>query len=509
MTASEQNKLTKSRRWRCFSMLAVAGIVCAGALRADDNQGADSQGTAAAATDRIDFTRDIRPLLSDRCFHCHGPDAEQRQADLRLDTQEGALADLGGYGAVVPGDVAASQLIARITSDDPDERMPPPGSDRKLSAAEIEKFTRWVAEGAEWEGHWSFQPVQVPDVPEVKGKRWVRNPIDAFVLARLESAGFSPAPELDRGRLLRRVSLNLTGLPPSLEQLDRFLSDTDPDAYEKAVDRLLVSPRFAERVTSVWLDAARYSDTYGYQVDRDRYVWPWRDWVIDALNANMPYDEFIHNQLAGDLLPDADASQILATTFNRLHPQKTEGGSVPEEFRTQYVADRLETVSTALLGLTMECCRCHDHKYDPISQREYYQLFAFFNNIDEAGLYSYSTQSIPTPTLWLPTEAQQRAIAKASERVERAEADLAAAADLQESEVRKWAERPPTESAPAPQREEGQSPKTEVAAEPNADIEENAEPEDNAEPVAEGPPHRIAWLDFEQDLPRGCTAVDG
>ncbi|MDG2206978.1 MAG: DUF1549 domain-containing protein, partial [Pirellulales bacterium] len=457
MIVSRQNNSMRYGGWVRLGALFVAWLAASGVLQAEESH--------PESKEPIDFSRDIRPLLSDRCFHCHGPDAGQRQADLRFDTQEGAFADLGGYRAVEPGDIAASELIARITSSDTDVRMPPPESDRSLSPAEIEKFKRWIAEGAAWEGHWAFQPIAATDIPRENNPLWIRNPIDAFVLDRLEAEGFAPARPIDRAGLLRRVSLSLTGLPPTLEQLDRFLSDTDPDAYEKVVDQLLDSTRFAERVTSIWLDAARYSDTYGYQVDRDRYVWPWRDWVIDAINANVPYDEFIHQQLAGDLLPDAGPSQILATTFNRLHPQKTEGGSVPEEFRTQYVADRLETVSTAVMGLTMECCRCHDHKYDPISQREYYQLFAFFNNIDEAGLYSYSTQSVPTPTLNLPTDAQRQAMATAAERVTRAEADLVAVADREKSGASRH--------------------------------------------HTKGPPVPIASLDFEQELPRGGTAVDG
>jgi len=435
---------------------------------------------------RVDFEREIRPLLADRCFHCHGPDAQQRQGDLRLDEEQAALADRGGYQAIVPGDVEASHLIERITSGDPDQRMPPPDSARKLSEDEINKLKRWIAEGATWETHWAFRPIERASLPRVQKKSWPRNPIDTFVLAGLERVGVQPAGPVERSRLIRRVSLDLTGLPPTTQEVDRFVTDSRPGAYQRVVDRLLDSVRFGERVTSMWLDAARYSDTYGYQVDRDRYVWPWRDWVIEALNANMPYDEFIKNQLAGDLRPDASGAQILATTFNRLHPQKTEGGSVPEEFRTQYVADRIETVSTALMGLTLECCRCHDHKYDPISQREYYQLFAFFNNIDEAGLYSYSTQSVPTPTLLLPTETQREALTVAKERVRDAKRKLAATAHSAERALVQWlAEVEPSE----------------------VESSEQSSSVDAAE--KSGPPHRLAHLDFEGDPPRGTIHIPG
>ncbi len=435
---------------------------------------------------RIDFEREIRPLLADRCYHCHGPDAQQREAGLRLDEQQGAMADLGGYQAIVPGDVDASHLIDRVTSDDPDQRMPPPDSARQLTEDEINKLKQWIAEGATWKTHWAFRPIVPERPPEVQDQDWSRNPIDNFVLNRLESNGFRPASSVDRSRLIRRVSLDLTGLPPTSQEVAAFLADSDPGAYQRVVDRLLDSPQFGERVTSMWLDAARYSDTYGYQVDRDRFVWPWRDWVIASLNANMPYDEFVKNQLAGDLRSGATDSQILATTFNRLHPQKTEGGSVPEEFRTQYVADRIETVATAIMGLTMECCRCHDHKYDPISQREYYQLFAFFNKIDEAGLYSYSTQSVPTPTLLMPTDAQAEAIALAHDRVRDAEQKLVEAGHAAEQKFTEWL----VADKPQGVKDSGQS------------TVDEANPQD-------GPVHRLAYLDFEGELPRGTSRVPG
>ncbi|GAB5443256.1 MAG: DUF1553 domain-containing protein [Fuerstiella sp.] len=385
---------------------------------------ADDGSQSAAAPD---FRRVIKPLLSDRCFLCHGPDAENRQAGLRLDSPEGLCAPLesdDALSAVVPGHPERSVLVERILSGDPDLVMPPSDSGLKLSAAEKQQLVDWVKSGAEWKQHWAFAPIERPTPPELDDSSWVRSPIDAFILKQQREHGLDPNPETSRERWLRRVSFDLIGLPPTLEQLDQFLQDDSEGAYEAAVDRLLASPHFGERMAADWLDVARYSDTYGYQVDRDRFVWPWRDWVVRAFNQNMPYDQFITEQLAGDLIPDASRDQILATTFNRLHPQKVEGGSVPEEFRVEYVADRAQTVGTAFLGLTFECCRCHDHKYDPLSQREYYQFFSYFNNIDEAGLYSYFTNSVPTPTLKLPTRDQEQKLESTKQQVQAAAAEL-------------------------------------------------------------------------------------
>lgn len=385
-------------------LIAVAALVVSAAQ------------VVAAPPPEIDFDRQIKPLLSDRCFKCHGPDEQNREAELRLDVAEGlqqaAESTEGAERIVLPGQPDASALYLRIASHDDDLRMPPADSDVSLNRDEIQKIRRWIAEGGQWKQHWSFTPVSAPQIPVVQQTAWPVNEIDYFVLARIEQAGFKPAERAKRERLIRRVCFDLTGLPPTIEQIDEFLADESADAYPRLVERLLESERFGERMTADWLDVARYSDSYGYQVDRDRFVWPWRDWVIRAFNENLPYDEFITQQLAGDLLPDATDDQILATTFNRLHPQKVEGGSVPEEFRVEYVADRTQTFATAILGLTLECARCHDHKYDPITQREYYQLFSFFDNIDEAGLYSYFTSSVPTPTLPLPNPAQKKQLAQ-------------------------------------------------------------------------------------------------
>ena len=401
--------------------------------------GVGSPETARAQT--VDLSRAVRGILSDKCFKCHGPDENARQADLRLDRREDASRVLAtGAGVVSP-------LLARVKNPDPEKRMPPPDSKLELSADEIEILERWVAAGASYEEHWAFRTIAETAVPPVQAAEWPRNPVDRFVLARLEVEALAPTESASRERLIRRLSFDLRGLPPTLEEIDAFLSDNTPDAYERLVEAFLAAPEYGERMAADWLDAARYSDTYGYQVDRDRFVWPWRDWVIDAWNANLPYDEFITSQLAGDLLPNPTDEQVLATTFNRLHPQKTEGGSVPEEFRVEYVADRNHTFATAFLGLTLECARCHDHKYDPISQREYYQLFAFFNTIDEAGLYAYFTKSVPTPTLFLADEAKKQEIRTANERVTAAEKKWIDVAASRRQAFERWLAAPKIEIA--------------------------------------------------------------
>jgi len=375
----------------------------------------------------VDYNREIRPLLADKCFHCHGPDAGNRQADLRLDTPDGAYAALASdetLHGIVPGSPDRSTIFQRILASDPAEKMPPPESNLKLTASEISLIRKWIEQGAPYQKHWAFlAPVKHP-VPVNRGDQWGRNLIDAFVLEKMRQHGLEPNPPAASESLLRRVTFDLTGLPPTLEELDAFLNDPDPNAYEKAVDRLLASERFGERMAAEWLDVARYSDTYGLQVDKNRFVWPWRDWVIRAFNRDLPYDQFLTQQIAGDLLPNAGQEEILATTFCRLHPQESEGGSIPEEYRVSYVADRIQTVGTAMLGLTLECCRCHDHKYDPISQKEFYQLFAFFDDVDEAGLYSFFTDSIPTPTLILADDATQQRLDQQQAAIRKLEEEL-------------------------------------------------------------------------------------
>lgn len=334
----------------------------------------------ACCDEPIDFNRDIRPILSDKCFHCHGPDPSTREADLRLD-QEAAAKE----SVLVPGSLEDSELIHRITTTDPDLQMPPADSHKELKPQQIELLKRWVQEGAAWAGHWAFERPQRPELAEVQDTDRVRNPIDRFVLSRLEKAGLTLSPPADHATLARRVAFDLTGLPPTADQLQRFLQDPSEAAYENLVDELLASDHYGERMAMVWLDAARYADSDGYQVDATRHNWPWRDWVIDAYNANMPFDQFTIEQFAGDLLDHPSAEQILATCFHRNHMHNGEGGRDPEESRVDYVRDRVNTVGTVWLGLTLECAQCHSHKYDPISQSEYYSLNAFFNSIDETG----------------------------------------------------------------------------------------------------------------------------
>ena len=374
----------------------------------------------ATGDDRLSFNQDIRPLLSENCYHCHGPDDSARAAGLRLDTEEGAK-----EWAIVAGDANDSEVVARVFATDPDTIMPPPDSERRLTDSQKQTIKRWIEQGAPYQRHWAFESPVLPKVPS----QMLGDPIDRFVNRKLAEQGMRQADPANREILIRRLTFDLIGLPPSQHELDDYLSDPSPHATERLIDRLLADPRFGERMAADWLDVARYSDTYGYQVDRDRFVWPYRDWVIDAFNRNLPYDQFVTQQLAGDLLPDANRDQILATTFNRLHPQKVEGGSVPEEFRIEYIADRTQTVGTAFLGLTMECCRCHTHKYDPITQTEYYELASFFANIDEAGLYSYFTSSVPTPTLPLPTPQQERQMAKLRSAVDAAKSTFNEAVD--------------------------------------------------------------------------------
>ena len=337
---------------------------------------------------KIDFSRDIQPILADNCYHCHGPDAGRRKAFLRLDTQDGAMGNVTkaqDHKAIVPGHPDEGTLIERIFSTDADEQMPPPDSNRKLTETQKELLKRWIAAGAPWGKHWALVPPQRPPLPRIDRADWPINAIDHFILARLEKERISPSPETLKQALIRRVTLDLTGLPPTPLEVDSFVHDTAVDAYERVVDRLLASPRYGERMVWEWLDAARYADTNGFQGDNTRTMWPWRDWAIKALNANMPYDRFTIEQLAGDLLPNATIDQKVATGFCRNHMINGEGGSIPEENRVTYVMDQTETVSTVWLGLTVGCARCHDHKFDPIAQKDYYSLSAFFNQTPVGG----------------------------------------------------------------------------------------------------------------------------
>ncbi|MBK7927053.1 MAG: DUF1553 domain-containing protein [Bryobacterales bacterium] len=354
------------------------------------------------ATAQVRFNRDVRPILSDRCYACHGPDAKNKNIPLRLDSFADATADLGkGRRAIVPGSPAASTLVARIQSPNKALRMPPLSTGHALKPAEIETLTRWIAEGAKWEKHWSYLPPERPAPPRTAFAGRERNAIDNFVFARLERESLSPAPEADRARLLRRLSLDLTGLPPTPAEIDAFLADPSEAAYTRTVDRLLASPAHAETLASRWLDAARYADTNGYQTDGERSMWRWRDWVLNAFQSNMPFDQFTIEQLAGDQLPNATLPQRSATGFHRNHRGNGEGGIVQEEYLAEYAADRVETTAMVWLGTTMGCARCHNHKYDPFSQKEFYQLYSYFSNIPERGRYfkfGNTPPLVPAPT---------------------------------------------------------------------------------------------------------------
>ncbi|MCX7403522.1 MAG: PSD1 and planctomycete cytochrome C domain-containing protein [Planctomycetia bacterium] len=396
----------------------------------------------AAELKKINFNSDIRPLLSDNCFQCHGPDDKKRQAGLRLDLREAALAiNESGDAALVPGDLQASGLVKRILSTDPEERMPPEESHKKLSDEQVDLLKRWVAEGAVYQGHWSFQPVERPAVPRVTDEKWPRNAIDHFLLARLEKENLKPSPEANQRTLLRRLSLDLTGLPPSPEEIASFLADQSPEAYEKVVDRLLASPGYGEQMALQWLDFARYADSNGFQADSSRKQWPWRDWVIKAYNDNLPFDRFTTEQLAGDLLPAASNSQIVATGFNRNHRLNGEGGLIAEEWRVETVIDRVETTGLTWLGLTFNCCRCHDHKYDPITQKEFYQLFAFFNNITESGTLQAGDGQNNEPIVLAITPEQEAELAKLDQSHKAAEKNLAEENQALPAQAVEWAEK--------------------------------------------------------------------
>ncbi len=407
-------RVMKRSCWRIELHLAVAMTVA-------------GVGVASAA-EPVTFNRDIRPILSDKCFACHGPDKAQRKTELRFDNEEGAFIDLKSGGkAIVPGDVEKSVLFQRLTSENDVLRMPPGylGQDR-LSDEEIDLIRRWIEQGAKWETHWAFIAPRRETSPAVSNPDWAQVGLDKFVAARLEKEGLKPTSKADRRALIRRVSLDITGVPPTPAEVEDFVNDTSPKAYEKVVDRLLVSPRYGERMAIRWLDAARYADTNGYQSDGYRHMWRWRDWVIDAFNDNKPFDEFTIEQIAGDLLPTPRRDQVIATGFNRNHRTSAEGGLVEEEFRVEYVSDRVETTSTVWLGLTVGCARCHDHKYDPLLQKEFYQLFAFFNHLPERGLvYNFGNEEpliqAPTPedeTKLAALDKEQAAVEKAWKKLD-------------------------------------------------------------------------------------------
>ncbi len=381
-----------------------------------------STAAAQSTASPIDFNRDIRPLLSDTCFACHGPAEADRESELRLDTHAGTFADLGGYQAIVPGNPEESPLYLRLVTDDENELMPPAGSDKSLTREQINLIRRWIEQGADYQEHWAFErPVKAPlpqwisNGPSTEGPTvidWPRSEVDHFILHRLQQEGLTPQREAPRETLLRRVTFDLTGLPPTVEEMDSFLENDSPDAYEQVVDRLLESKHYGEHMARYWLDAARYGDTHGLHLDNYREMWPYRDWVVGAFNRNMPFDQFTIEQLAGDLLPHATLEQKIATGFNRCHVTTNEGGTIPEEFYVRNVIDRVDTTGQVFMGLTIGCAVCHEHKYDPISQAEYYQLFAFFNNLDGSAMDGNVKDHAPyvrVPTAQ-QTEAQQKLV---------------------------------------------------------------------------------------------------
>jgi hypothetical protein len=372
------------------------------------------------------YDKDIRPILTENCFKCHGLDEHARKAKLRLDVRDTALAKK----AFIPGDPAKSELVKRITTTDPDDHMPPPDSGKKLTPAQIETLKTWIAQGAPYAGHWAFQPIKSPAVPTIG------NPIDAFIRAKLQSENLKPSAEADKRTLIRRVTFDLTGLPPTPEEVQAFLDDPSENAYEKVVDRLLASPHYGERMALEWLDAARYGDTHGYHIDSARDMTAWREWVIDAFNTNKPFDQFTVEQIAGDLLPNSTLQQKIASGFNRNHMINFEGGAVPEEYHTAYLVDRVSTTGTVWLGLTVACAQCHDHKYDPITQKEFYQLYAFFNNLPEKGLDGIDGNA--APFLKTPTPEQQKKLDSLAARIAEREKVLHAPNPQIDAEQQRW-----------------------------------------------------------------------
>lgn len=394
-----------------------------------------------------DFNYDVKPILSDKCFACHGPDAKKQKAGLRLDTEEGAYKALKnakkGHSAsnryaIVPGDLAASEVYARLIAQDPDVKMPPPASNLTLSTKEIAVLTRWIEQGAKYKPHWSFIKPEKPETPEPKLAGWARTPIDKFILERLEKEKLAPSRGASREDLIRRASFDLTGLPPTLAEIDAFVADPSPDAYAKLIDRLLQSPAYGERMASEWLDISRYADSDGYLDDKHRDFSPWRDWVISAFNRNIPYNRFVTMQLAGDLLPDKTKETILATAFNRLHKKSSEAGIVFEEYRVEYNADRVQTLGQGIMGLSVQCARCHDHKYDPISQEAYYKMFGLFNSTNETGSPVYGPDQTPGPALLLTSKENEEMLRFFDRKITGLSNQLANASGNSEEDLKKW-----------------------------------------------------------------------
>ncbi len=420
-----------------FFVLLVAGLQltsCSPDLPQDVSEAYDNLPA------ELDYNLHVKPVLSDKCFSCHGPDKAKQKAGLRLDMKASAYAELQespGKVAIDPGDLNGSELFHRIMSSDPEYRMPSHKSHLTLSSKEKAILIKWIEQGAEYKPHWAFVRPEKADLPKVNNDDWIINPIDNFILHTLEEENIQPSKQAEKELLLRRISLDLTGLPPTLEEIDAFVDDNSPDAYEKQVDRLLNSVHYGEKMAVDWLDLARFADSHGYTVDRIIDMSPYRDWVIQAFNKNFPYDKFIHWQLAGDLMPDPTKEMLIATAFNRIHQQNMEGGIIDEEFRTEYVIDRTNTTGVAFMGLTVGCARCHDHKFDPISHKNYYELFSFFNNIKEAGQISWD-DAMPSPTILLPSVEQEKITQFIKSNVAEQEDKIAQLAKGSEPDFKKW-----------------------------------------------------------------------
>ncbi len=389
------------RALRCLLSLLIASTFCASAFAADP---------------QVDFGRQIRPLLADKCFKCHGLNRDEDETEYQMDTKDGLFAKLDDGPAIVPGQPEESLLYQRLVSSDEDERMPPADYNKKMKPAEVELIKQWIKQGAPWQQHWSLVNPERPELPKVEDTKWSKNDIDRFVLARIEAAKLKPAPEADKETIIRRVTLDLTGLPPTLPEIDAFLADKSPQAYEKLVDRLLKSPHYAEHMARYWLDAARYADTHGLHLDSIRQIWPYRDWVINAFDKNMPFDQFTIEQLAGDLLPNSTIDQKIATGFNRCNVSTSEGGIIDAEFDVQYTVDRVSTMSAVWMGVTMGCVTCHEHKFDPFEMKDFYQLYAFFDNLD--GKVRDGNKPLHAPIITAPNPANREKVAELSGVIE-------------------------------------------------------------------------------------------
>jgi Protein of unknown function (DUF1553)/Protein of unknown function (DUF1549)/Planctomycete cytochrome C/Concanavalin A-like lectin/glucanases superfamily len=422
------------RCWLIFVFTALLLIACSPDLPQDVSDAYNN------LPDKLDYNLHVKPILSDKCFTCHGPDKAKQKAGLRLDMADSAYQELPespGKVAIDPGDPSDSELFHRILSSDPEYRMPSIKSHLTLSAKEKAILIKWIEQGAEYEPHWAFVKPEKPEVPEVENEDWTNNPIDNFILDKLEEEKMQPSNPAGKELLLRRLSLDMIGLPPTLNEIDSFLMDDSPNAYEKQVDRLLDSPHYGEKMAVDWLDLARFADSHGYTVDRVRDMSPYRDWVIEAFNKNYRYDQFLQWQLAGDLMPNPTKEMLIATAFNRIHQQNTEGGIIEEEFRVEYVVDRVNTTGVAIMGLPVGCARCHDHKFDPISQKNYYEMFSFFNNVKEAGQIAFS-DAMPSPTILLPSEEKEKIIQFIKGKIAEQEKTFEQTVKLAETDFGKW-----------------------------------------------------------------------